>query len=145
MPAMTPARATTGPETLARIRSCPGPMFCSTPVISTSTRSSFVPSKTVSPYPCMPLRTCENGMVLVVAADAAAETMVARATEMARSVRGTRALTHARNGAISRDVAAWVRIGNPAGDGDPAAFASADPDVAAVRVDDLARQGHAQA
>src|SRR3954452_10529416 len=101
---MTPARSTTGPDTLARIRSCPGPMFCSTPVISTSKRSSFDPSKTVSPYPCMPLRTCENGMVLVVAADAAADTMLARATEMARRVRGTGDLTRPRNNAISLEV-----------------------------------------
>src|SRR5882672_8503989 len=84
-------------------------------------------------------------MVFVVAADAAAETMVARATEMARSVRGTRALTHSRNGAISRNVAAWLRIRNPTGDCDAAAFASADADVAAVRVDDLARQGQSEA
>ncbi len=49
MPAITPARFTTGESICARMRFCPGPMLCMTPTISTSNFSIFVPSKTVRP------------------------------------------------------------------------------------------------
>src|SRR5271156_841447 len=62
MPATTPVYSGLAPPRRARIMSCPGPRaLCSTPRISTSIASGWVPSKTVYATPRRPRCTWSSG------------------------------------------------------------------------------------